>query len=49
MRQEFIDIRFNEKRRHLVETLKGKGISDDRVLAAINNIPREMFYRTIFY
>lgn len=48
MNQEFIDIRYNEKRRHLVEHLKNKGITDINVLEAINSIPRERFIEQSF-
>lgn len=35
-------------RRQLVEQLKQKGITDERVLAAINNIPRHFFLDSAF-
>lgn len=35
-------------RKHLVDALKQKGISDDRVLKAINNIPRHYFLDSAF-
>ena len=35
-------------RKKLVETIKGKGISDERVLAAIENIPRHFFLDSAF-
>lgn len=35
-------------RKHLVDTLKQKGITDERVLNAINNIPRHFFLDSAF-
>lgn len=35
-------------RKQLVDTLKQKGITDERVLAAINNIPRHFFLDSAF-
>jgi len=35
-------------RKQLVDTLKQKGISDEKVLAAINNIPRHFFLDSAF-
>ena len=34
---------FTEQRRRLVELLRTRGIADERVLAAINEVPREVF------
>ncbi|NHQ68496.1 hypothetical protein HAV29_17890 [Elizabethkingia miricola] len=36
------------KRRHLVNYLMSKGISDQNVLQAINKIPRHLFLESIF-
>ncbi|HPZ88977.1 MAG TPA: protein-L-isoaspartate O-methyltransferase, partial [Flavihumibacter sp.] len=35
-------------RKKLVDLLQSKGISDERVLAAINNIPRHFFLDSAF-
>jgi protein-L-isoaspartate(D-aspartate) O-methyltransferase len=35
---------FSGKRKRLVETLKARGITDNRVLAAIEKIPRHLFF-----
>lgn len=35
-------------RKQLVDTLRNKGIKDERVLAAINNVPRHFFLDTAF-
>lgn len=35
-------------RRKLVETVRGKGITDERILAAIENIPRHFFLDSAF-
>src|SRR6476661_6966639 len=35
-------------RKHLVDSLKQKGITDERVLNAINNIPRHYFLDSAF-
>ena len=32
-------------RKKLMDVLKDKGITDDNVLAAMNNIPRHFFFR----
>jgi protein-L-isoaspartate(D-aspartate) O-methyltransferase len=36
-------------RKGLVKILKGKGISDEKVLRAIGNIPRHMFFDKVFH
>jgi protein-L-isoaspartate(D-aspartate) O-methyltransferase len=35
-------------RKKLVDTIRGKGISDEKILAAINNIPRHYFLDSAF-
>lgn len=42
------DYRHQGLRKRLVEELKEKGISDNRVLAAIGKIPRHLFFDPIF-
>jgi protein-L-isoaspartate(D-aspartate) O-methyltransferase len=38
------DYLFKGKRKRLVEQLKGKGIKDEKVLAAIEKVPRHLFF-----
>jgi protein-L-isoaspartate(D-aspartate) O-methyltransferase len=40
---------FKEQRRALVELLRRKGIDDERVLKAMNELPRERFINPSFY
>lgn len=40
------DLKFRQRRRRLVETLREKGIKDERVLEAFNIVPRHLFIDT---
>lgn len=40
------DLKFKQRRKRLVETLREKGIEDERVLAAFNMVPRHLFVDT---
>lgn len=42
------NFRHQGKRQHLVEILRDKGITDEKVLAAINKIPRHLFMDSSF-
>lgn len=44
----FFDNRFNEKRRTLIESLRRKGINDEKVLEVMSQIPREIFVHHSF-
>lgn len=49
MRRPFEDTyRHKGLRKKLVDTVKGKGISDEKVLAAIGNVPRHFFLDSAF-
>lgn len=48
MRQYNDDYKQKGLRRQLVDIIKSKGITDENVLAAINNIPRHYFLDTAF-
>jgi protein-L-isoaspartate(D-aspartate) O-methyltransferase len=48
MRQYEDSYRHKGKRKQLVETLKKKGITDERVLQAIDDIPRHYFLESAF-
>lgn len=48
MKQYIDDYKQKGLRRQLVESIKQKGITDENVLAAINNIPRHYFLDTAF-
>lgn len=40
------DLKFKQRRRRLVETLRTKGISDERVLEVFGRVPRHLFIDT---
>lgn len=40
------DLKFKRRRQRLVDTLRGKGIKDERVLEAFNLVPRHLFIDT---
>lgn len=40
------DLKFKQRRRRLVETLRTKGISDERVLEVFGRVPRHLFVDT---
>lgn len=48
MRQYEDTYRHKGLRKNLIATLKAKGITDDRILDAINNLPRHFFLDTAF-
>ncbi|WP_282456492.1 protein-L-isoaspartate O-methyltransferase family protein [Chitinophaga sedimenti] len=48
MKRYIDDYKQKGLRRQLVESIKQKGITDENVLAAINNIPRHYFLDTAF-
>ncbi|MCW3078785.1 protein-L-isoaspartate(D-aspartate) O-methyltransferase [Segetibacter sp.] len=48
MKNQVDTYQYKGLRRHLVELLRQKGITDEAVLAAINNIPRHFFLDSAF-